>query len=83
VFHLDLRDHCHVSMSLTFVDGFQRATTCAPAVLWFTVIAFLHTIWITCLCISILSQVGHPYRFVYRMYMIHEFYVDFFRFHDQ
>lgn len=55
--HLDYRDHCHLFASETAVDGLLQLFRCSPAILWFTSIAILHTIWISTLCITILSQV--------------------------
>ncbi|CAF3361176.1 unnamed protein product [Rotaria socialis] len=53
--------HCNLFSSETIIDGIKKMIDCTPAVLWFTSIAILHTIWIGGLCISILYQIATGY----------------------
>ncbi|CAF0817270.1 unnamed protein product [Rotaria sp. Silwood1] len=53
--------HCHVFSSGTVIDSLKQILYCSPAVVWFTLIALLHIIWITSLCITILFQTATGY----------------------
>jgi len=55
------RDHCDLLITSTPIDLFIQIITCSPAVLWLTVIAFLHIIWVTALCLTILCQIASGY----------------------
>jgi len=56
--YLYLRDHCHVFDAENVLLGFQQSFNCAPTVLWFSSLAFLHLLWIWCLAVTIFFQIA-------------------------
>lgn len=53
IVYLDFRLHCNIFTS----EPISHVFSCAPAVSWFTGIAFLHVLWISGLCLTLLAQV--------------------------
>ena len=55
---LDYRDHCQLFSQPSVLDVYFQLLRCSPGVTWLTAIAITHTVWISALCITILSQVS-------------------------
>ncbi|CAF2411056.1 unnamed protein product [Rotaria sp. Silwood2] len=51
--YIYFRLHCNILSLETIIEIFH----CKPSVIWFTAIAFCHTMWISGLCITVLAQV--------------------------